>query len=88
MQDRTPTPFALVVCEWLNARFPRKRMSRRGSHEWPAKSPDLTVNTLTYFFIWGCSKEQVYSTKSRHLEELEGRIREILTHSPSRKSFL
>ena len=49
MQDRAPPHFAVVVCEWPNAQFPAKPMGRRRPHEWPAKSPDLTVNTLRLF---------------------------------------
>ena len=51
MQDKAPPHFAVVVCEWLNARFPAKRMGRRNSQEWPAKSPDLTINTLCLFSL-------------------------------------
>ena len=81
MQDRAPPYFALAVREWLNAQYPGKRMSRRGSHEWPVKSPGLTVNVLR-LCLWGCLREQVYSTKSRYLEKLVGRIREVLTSIP------
>ena len=76
MQDGAPPHFAIVVRENLNARFPGKCMGRRGSYEWPARSPDLTPYS---FFLWGWLKEQVYSTKPRNLEELEGRIRKVMT---------
>ena len=42
MQDGAPPHFAIVVREWLNAQFYGKWMGRRGSHEWPARSLDLT----------------------------------------------
>ena len=41
-QDGVPLHFAIVVREWLNAHFPGRWMSRRGSHEWLARCPDLT----------------------------------------------
>ena len=71
--------FAIVIRDWLNAQIPGKWMGRRGSHEWPAKIPDLTPCD---FFLWGWLKEQVYSTKPRNLEELEGRICEVMTSIP------
>ena len=51
-------------------------MGRRGWHEWPAKSPDLTPCD---FFLRDWLKEQVYLTKPTNLEELEGQIREVMT---------
>ena len=53
-------------------------MSHHGSHEWPAISHELTPHD---FFLWYWLKEQVYSTKPRSLEELEGRIREVVMSS-------
>ena len=50
MQDGAPPHFAIAVCEWLNAQFPGKWMDRCGSHERPAKSPDLISCD---FFLWG-----------------------------------
>ena len=79
MQDGAPPHFAIVVREWLNAHFPGRWIGRRGPHEWPARSPDLTPCD---FFLWGWLKEQVYSTKPTTLEELEGRIREVMTSIP------
>ena len=79
MQDGAPPHFTIVVCEWLNAQFHGKWMGRRGSHEWPARGPDLTPCDS---FLWGWLKEQVYSTKPRNLEELEERIREVMCFIP------
>ena len=75
MQDGASPHFAIVVREWLNAQIP----GRRGSHEWPARSPDLTPCD---FFLWSWLKEQVYSTKPRNLEEPKGRIHEVMTSIP------
>ena len=54
-------------------------MGRRGPYEWPARSPNLT---LCDFFLWGWLKKQVYSTKRTTLDELEGRIREVMSSIP------
>ncbi|CAM1305628.1 Uncharacterised protein r2_g1547 [Pycnogonum litorale] len=79
MQDGAPPHFAIVVREWLNLHFPGRWLGRRGPHEWPARSPDLTPCD---FFLWGWLKEQVYSTKPTTLEELERRIREVISAIP------
>jgi hypothetical protein len=50
-------------------------LGRRGPHEWPAQSPDLTPRD---FFLWGWAKEEVYRTKPTTLN----RIRHALTKVP------
>ena len=67
MQDDAPLLFTIVVREWLNAHFLGRWMSLCGSHEWPARTPDLI---LCDYFLWGLLKEQVSSTKPTTLEEL------------------
>ena len=76
-----------VLKEDLNIR-PRKPhyvreltrwLGRRGPHEWPARSPDLTPCD---FFLWGWAKEEVYRAKPRTMEQLEDRIRNIITNVP------
>jgi len=42
MQDGAPPHFALSVCDWLDQKFLERWLGRRGTHEWPARSPDLT----------------------------------------------
>ncbi|CAL8083413.1 unnamed protein product [Calicophoron daubneyi] len=54
MQDGAPPHFAFIVREWPNDQFPRRWMGRRGSHEWPARIPDLTLRGL---FLRGWLKE-------------------------------
>ena len=54
-------------------------MGRRGPYEWPTRSPNLTPCDL---FLWDWLKEQVYSTKRTILNELEGRIREVMSSIP------
>ena len=54
---------------------------------WPANSPDLSPMD---FFVWGRTKELVYKTKPKNLDELEDRIGEVLRSIPadsSRRTF-
>jgi hypothetical protein len=43
---------------------------RRGTVEWPPRSPDLTPMD---FSVWGIMKHRVYSVKIRDLEHLKER---------------
>jgi hypothetical protein len=79
MQDGAPPHFANSVREWLDTKFPGRWLGRRGPHEWPARSPDLT---LCDFFLWGWAKDKVHRTKPRPLEELESRILDVITNVP------
>ena len=54
-------------------------MGRRGSHEWPARSPDLTPCD---FFLWGWLKEQVYSTDAVH-----GRLEKLVANDGAHIEF-
>jgi len=54
-------------------------LGRRGPHEWPARSPDLTPCD---FFLWGWAKEEVYWAKPHIMEQLEDRIRNVITNVP------
>jgi len=42
MHDGAPPQFALSVRAWLDQKIPGRWLGRRGTHEWPARSPDLT----------------------------------------------
>lgn len=79
MQDGAPPHFALTVREWLDQRFPGRWLGRRGPHEWPARSPDLTPCD---FFLWGYAKEEVYKSKPQTLDALENKIQEVITSIP------
>ena len=48
------------------------RSMRRGSLEWPARLPDLTLRD---FFLLGFLKRKIYSARLQNLKELEQRIR-------------
>ena len=75
MHDGAPPHFALSVPAWLDQKF----LGRRGPHEWPARSPDLT----TYdFFLWDWAKEEVYRAKTCTMEQLEDLIRNVITNVP------
>ena len=54
-------------------------LGRRGPHEWPARSPDLTPCD---FFLWGWVKEEVYWAKPRTMEKLEDQIWNVITNVP------
>ncbi|EFN70920.1 Transposable element Tc3 transposase, partial [Camponotus floridanus] len=57
----------------LNNVFRTRWIGRRGSIEWPARSPDLTP--LDYF-LWEYLKNRVYQNKPTSVEELQQRIRQ------------
>jgi len=79
MHDGAPPHFALIVHPWLDQNFPGRWLGRRGPHEWPARSPDLTPCD---FFLWGWTKEDVYRAKPHTMEHLEDRIRNVITKVP------
>ena len=47
-QDGAPAHYARVVCNLLNKELDGRWIERRGSIEWPARSPGLTP--LDFFF--------------------------------------
>ena len=42
-QDGAPAYYEFDVRCWLDKKFKKKWIGRRGPIEWPARSPDLTV---------------------------------------------
>lgn len=70
-QDGAPPHYQINVRQYLNQIFPNRWIGRRGSIEWPARSPDLTPLD---FFLWGYVKSIVYKTKPLNLDDLKGRI--------------
>lgn len=71
-QDGAPPHFARPVRDFLNRCFPRRWIGRRGTIEWPPRSPDLTPLD---FFLWGYLKSKVYIDRPQNLEDLKHRIR-------------
>lgn len=70
-QDGAPAHYALPVRQYLDQHFPGHWIGRRGSIEWPPRSPDLSPLD---FFLWGHLKSRIYSTPPASLEDLRQRI--------------
>lgn len=70
-QDGAPPHFARTVREFLDEVFPGRWIGRRGSIEWPARSPDLTPMD---FFYWGHLKNKVFKNKSESVNQLKEKI--------------
>lgn len=49
-QDGAPAHFGRPILNFVNNTFPNRWIGRRGTTEWPARSPDLTPCD---FFLWG-----------------------------------
>jgi hypothetical protein len=77
-QDGAPAHYARTVCEFLNRTF-TEWMGRRGSIEWPARSPDLTVPD---FFLWGYLKDKVFARGPSTIAELKRFITEEFNRIP------
>ena len=71
-QDGAPAHWAVNVRRFLDTTFDQW-IGRRGSIEWPARSPDLTV---VDFFLWGYLKEKVFERNPSSLAELKRFIKE------------
>ena len=67
-RDGVPAHYATKVRNLLNEKFPGTWIGRRGSIEWPARSPDLSP--LDFFFC-GVMKDRVYTEKFKTLEDLK-----------------
>lgn len=63
----------------VNQLFPEKVISRRGTINWPPRSPDLTP--LDYF-LWGHIKQKAYVNKPRTLLQLKHNIRTEMAAVP------
>jgi transposase len=74
-QDGAPPHYAVHVREYLNTVFPERWIGRRGSIEWPPRSPDL--NPLD-FFLWGYVKNLVYKSKPMSVNTLKESIRQVI----------
>jgi len=70
-QDGAPAHFSLEARNILNNVFTDRWIGRRGTIEWPPRSPDL--NPLDFFY-WGYLKTKVYETRFENLEELREKI--------------
>lgn len=80
-QDGAPPHFGRIVREYLDEIFPGKWIGRRGTIEWPARSPDMTPLD---FFLWGHIKNIVYKNRPPNIQDLQERIRhEIVNITPN-----
>lgn len=70
-QDGAPPHYAHPVRNYLNQEFPERWIGRRGSIEWPPRSPDLSPLD---FFLWGHLKSKIYATQPTSLQDLRERI--------------
>lgn len=70
-QDGAPPHYSLIARNFLSLVFPGRWIGRRGSIEWPPRSPDLTPLD---FWLWGHLKTVVYNTKPADLMDLRTRI--------------
>jgi hypothetical protein len=76
-QDGAPPHFGTIVRDFLDETFPGKWIGRRGSVEWPPRSPDLTPCD---YFLWGYLKSRVYANRPSTLQQLEDNIRNECEH--------
>jgi hypothetical protein len=69
--DGAPGHYSTEVINYLNICFPEHWIGRRGTIDWPARSPDLTPLD---FFLWGYGKSCVYKSRPQTIDELKERI--------------
>ena len=55
------------VGHFLDDRFPGRWIGKRGTIEWPARSPDLSPLD---FLLWGHLKTKCFATKPESIEDL------------------
>lgn len=71
---RCPPPhYANFVRDLFNEQFPNRWIGRRGSVEWPARSPGLTPMDL---FFWGVVNDSVFEKKPTTVNEMMNLVRE------------
>ncbi|CAF4207689.1 unnamed protein product [Rotaria sordida] len=69
--DGSPAHYSQIARDYLEEMFPDRWIGRRGTVEWPPRSPDLTPPD---FFAWGVVKDAVYSTKPTSLSQLRNEV--------------
>ena len=65
--------YAVIVREWLEDKFPGRRIGRREPFDWPERSPDLTPCD---FFLWRYLKDIVFKAPCISIMQLQNRIQE------------
>ena len=84
-QDGAPAHYARVVRNLLNEELDGRWIGRRGSVEWPARSPDLTPLD---FFFWGVMNHRIYAQKVSDIDHLKAHIKEEVDIIRADKSLL
>jgi transposase len=74
-QDGAPPHYGKIVRDYLDDTFVRW-IGRRGTVEWPPRSPDLTPCD---FSLWGIIKDRVYAQNPRDINHLKSLIEEEFT---------
>lgn len=70
-QDGAPSHYGVSVRQYLDEIFQERWIGRRGSIEWPARSPDLAPCD---FFLWGHLKNVIYRDRPLNIDDLKVRI--------------
>lgn len=78
-QDGAPPHFSCNARAILDEHLPNRWIGRRGSTEWPPRSPDLSICD---FFVWGALREKVYKNTPRNIVELARLIENQITNFP------
>ena len=84
-QDGALSHYANFFRNLLNEKLDGRWIGRRGSVEWPARSPDLTP--LDSFFL-GVMKYRVYAQKIRDIEHLNESIKREVEVIPADQDLL
>ncbi|KYN03855.1 hypothetical protein ALC62_05283, partial [Cyphomyrmex costatus] len=66
---------SLIARHQLNRIFPGRWIGKHGPHNWPPRSPDLTI--LDYY-LWGTIKDLVYRERPTTAEDMKNRIRQAI----------
>lgn len=74
-QDGATCHTSNETIDLLREKFPDRVISRRGDHNWPPRSCDLTPCD---FFLWGHVKEKVYANSPASIQDLKDGIREAI----------
>ena len=80
-QDGAPSHTSNQAIRYLQGQFPGKLISKRGDHNWPARSPDLAICD---FFLWGFLKQYIWekpvAEQPHHLRALKNAIQDASNH--------
>jgi len=84
-QDGATPHYALLVWNYLDNIFPLYWIRRRGSIDWPPRSPDLTP---IGFLFWSVVKNKVHERKPQTVDEMKEFITDAFMDTDSdRKLF-